>query len=44
MDATYIGLTGIKLYDEDSNPIPIGISQLSAQPKDMTTIPGHQGD
>lgn len=37
-------MSGISLLDQNMREIPLDISQLSAAPRDMNSIPGHSGD
>lgn len=40
-DLFYVGLNGIEVLDEKGFPIPIDISMLNANPRDMNSIQGH---
>ncbi|EAR94456.2 hypothetical protein TTHERM_00052450 (macronuclear) [Tetrahymena thermophila SB210] len=43
-DKFYVGLTGIEVYDEYGQKIPLKESQLKARPKDLNEISGYHGD
>ncbi|KAL4471398.1 hypothetical protein ABPG74_008291 [Tetrahymena malaccensis] len=43
-DKFYVGLTGIEVYDEYGQKIPLKVSQLKARPKDLNEISGYHGD
>ena len=43
-DLFYVGLTGIQIIGNNDKPITIMQENISANPRDMNTIPGHSGD
>jgi len=43
-DLFYVGLTGIELYNERNEKIQIEIANITANPKDLNSIPGYSGD
>ena len=43
-DIFYAGLNGLEVLDQNMQPIPIDIGSISANPRDMNSIPGYSGD
>lgn len=43
-DLFYVGLTGIEIIDSIGNPIPINIGNVIANPRDMNSMGGGQGN
>jgi hypothetical protein len=47
-DLFYVGLNGIEVFDKYGKVIPIKINgskmQVTAEPRDMNSIPGHGSD
>jgi len=43
-DFFYAGLTGLEVYDEYNQQIKLTIGNISSNPKDLNSIPGHGGD
>lgn len=43
-DSFYVGLSGLEMLDEKGEKLPLEMSKLNAQPRDMNVIPGYSGD
>eukprot|EP01022_Parablepharisma_sp_SALTPOND_P020436 TRINITY_DN372_c0_g1_i1.p1 TRINITY_DN372_c0_g1~~TRINITY_DN372_c0_g1_i1.p1 ORF type:complete len:1264 (-),score=175.40 TRINITY_DN372_c0_g1_i1:6620-10411(-) len=43
-DMFYVGLTGLEIYNDKSEKIALDISHITANPKDLNSIPGYSGD
>lgn len=43
-DKFYIGLCGFEIYDTNNQKIRIPLKNLSAQPRDLNSTPGYEGD
>lgn len=43
-DKYYIGLTGIEVYDTNMQKIHISSKNISANPRDLNSTPGFEGD
>ncbi|XP_046378417.2 katanin-interacting protein-like isoform X2 [Haliotis rufescens] len=43
-DMHYLGLSGLEIADKDGEPIPLKMSMVSANPRDLHGLPGHEHD
>ncbi|XP_052267310.1 katanin-interacting protein-like isoform X2 [Dreissena polymorpha] len=43
-DMHYLGLTGLEVVGKEGEAIPINITMLTANPRDVRTLPGHEKD
>lgn len=43
-DMFYVGLNGLQVLDGNGNEVPLDVSNLDANPRDMNSIPGHGAD
>ena len=43
-DWHYIGLTGIEVVGKDGEVIPLDLSMIDADPRDLRQLPGHEDD
>lgn len=43
-DVHYLGLTGLELVDKAGEAIPLSMSMLDANPRDLHVLPGYESD
>ncbi|XP_060552512.1 katanin-interacting protein-like isoform X2 [Ruditapes philippinarum] len=43
-DLHYLGLTGLEVVGKEGEAIPVNIDMISAIPRDVTSLPGHERD
>ncbi|XP_046573388.1 katanin-interacting protein-like isoform X2 [Haliotis rubra] len=43
-DMHYLGLSGLEIADKDGEPIPLKMSMVVANPRDLHCLPGHERD
>ena len=43
-DPHYLGLTGLEIVGKDGEALPLSLSMLDADPRDLHTLPGYETD
>lgn len=43
-DPYYLGLTGLELIGAEGETLPVTMEMVSADPQDLTVLPGYEGD
>ncbi|KAJ8319370.1 hypothetical protein KUTeg_004461 [Tegillarca granosa] len=43
-DLHYLGLTGLEVVGKDGEALPVSLSMLTANPRDVRSLPGHERD
>ena len=43
-DMHYLGLTGLEVVGKDGEALPVDLSMVTATPRDLHSLPGHEQD
>ena len=43
-DMHYLGLTGLEVVGKDGEALPVTMDMVSADPRDVHSLPGHERD